>query len=88
MARRLVKVYLTKEQKQILDWICHKLGMDKSEVLRMAFMNYAEKLSLIKEKYMEKFRDLSKTSSALLFYSFYFHKHMLLDGSVVESINS
>ena len=50
VARKPVKVYLTKEQKQILERICHKLGMDESEVLRMAFMNYAEKLSLIKEK--------------------------------------
>jgi len=39
-----VKVYLTKEQMQILEWICHKLGMDESEVLCMAFMDYAKSI--------------------------------------------
>ena len=50
VARRLVKVYLTNEQKQILEQICGKLGMDKSEVLRKAFLDYAEKLNLVTEK--------------------------------------
>jgi len=49
MARKLVKVYLTPEQKKLLERICHSLGMDESEVLRVAFMDYAKSLSLITE---------------------------------------
>jgi len=41
MARKIVKVYLTPEQKRLLERICHSLGMDESEVLRVAFMDYA-----------------------------------------------
>jgi len=50
MPRKVVKVYLTPQQKRVLEKICHSLGMDESEVLRKAFMDYAEKLSLITEK--------------------------------------
>jgi hypothetical protein len=50
MARKVVKVYLTPQQKRILEKICYQLGMDESEVLRYAFMEYAEKLSLITER--------------------------------------
>jgi len=49
MARKIVKVYLTPEQKKLLERICHSLGMDESEVLRVAFMDYAKSLSLITE---------------------------------------
>lgn len=50
MARKIVKVYLTPEQKKLLERICHSLGMDESEVLRYAFMDYARSLSLVTEK--------------------------------------
>jgi len=50
MPRKIVKVYLTPQQKHILERICLSLGMDESEVLRKAFMDYAEKLSLITER--------------------------------------
>ena len=50
MARKIVKVYLTPEQKKLLERICHSLGMDESEVLRVAFMDYAKSLSLITER--------------------------------------
>jgi len=50
MARKIVKVYLTPEQKKLLERICHSLGMDESEVLRHAFMDYAKSLSLVTEK--------------------------------------
>ena len=49
MARKIVKVYLTPEQKRLLERICHNLGMNESEVLRVAFMDYAKSLSLITE---------------------------------------
>jgi len=47
--KRIVKVALSKEQKEILDEIAIKLGISESEALRTAFMNYAKELSLIKE---------------------------------------
>jgi hypothetical protein len=50
MARKLVKVYLPPQQKLILEKICHYLGMDESEVMRYAFMEFAKELSLVKEK--------------------------------------
>ena len=48
--RKVVKVYLTPEQKRILERICYRLGMDESEVLRQAFMEYAKSISLITER--------------------------------------
>ena len=50
MVRKIVKVYLTPEQKKLLERICESLGMDESEVLRHAFMDYAKSLSLVTEK--------------------------------------
>jgi hypothetical protein len=50
MPRKVVKVYLTPEQKRILERICHRLGMDESAVLRQAFMEYAKSISLITER--------------------------------------
>jgi len=50
MARKIVKVYLTPEQKKVLETICRRLGMDESEVLRVAFMDYAKSLSLVTEQ--------------------------------------
>jgi hypothetical protein len=50
MARKVVKVYLTPQQKRILEKICYQLGMDESEVLRYAFMEYAKELNLITER--------------------------------------
>jgi len=50
MSRKIVKVYLTPEQKLLLETICNSLGMDESEVLRHAFMEYAKSLSLVTEK--------------------------------------
>ncbi|MEM2780839.1 MAG: ribbon-helix-helix protein, CopG family [Candidatus Bathyarchaeia archaeon] len=45
-----VKVYLSKEQKQLLDRIAQSLGIGESEVLRQAFMDYAKSLSLVTDK--------------------------------------
>lgn len=55
MARKVVKVYLTPEQKRLLERICNSLGMDESAVLRYAFMEYAKSISLITEKCRIKF---------------------------------
>jgi hypothetical protein len=49
--RSIVRVVLSPQHKWILlDVICHKLGKSESETLRIAFLQYAEKLSLITEK--------------------------------------
>ncbi|MEM3726136.1 MAG: ribbon-helix-helix protein, CopG family [Candidatus Bathyarchaeia archaeon] len=44
-----IKVYLTQRQKQILEKLCEVLGTSESEALRLALVNYAEKLQLLKE---------------------------------------
>lgn len=48
--KRIVKVVLSKEQKEILDELARRLGTSESETMRMALMDYAKELSLIKEK--------------------------------------
>jgi len=46
----IVKVVLSKEQKEILDELARRLGTSKSETLRMALMDYAKELSLVTER--------------------------------------
>ncbi len=46
----IVKVVLSKEQREILDELARRLGISESETLRMALMDYAKELSLIREK--------------------------------------
>jgi predicted transcriptional regulator len=48
--KRIVKVVLSKEQKEILDELARRLGTSESETLRMALMDYAKELSLINER--------------------------------------
>jgi len=48
LARKVVRVYLSPQQKSILERICQLLGTNESEALRLALVNYAEKLRLIK----------------------------------------
>jgi len=50
MPRKVVRVYLTPQQRRILEEICERLGMHESDVLRTAFMFFAEKLGLLKQK--------------------------------------
>lgn len=49
MRKSLIKVYLSKEQRQLLRRIAEGLGIGESEVLRQAFMEYAKSISLITE---------------------------------------
>jgi hypothetical protein len=46
----IVRVVLSPQHKELLDKICQKLGQSESETLRIAFLRYAEKLSLVTEK--------------------------------------
>lgn len=45
----VVKVVLSKEQRGILSELARRLGISESETLRMALMDYAKELSLMKE---------------------------------------
>ena len=47
--KRVVKVVLSKEQKEILTELARRLGTSESETLRMALMDYVKELSLMKE---------------------------------------
>jgi len=46
----IVKVVLSKEQKEILNELARRLGISESETLRMALMDHAKELSLVKER--------------------------------------
>jgi len=46
----IAKVVLSREQKEILDELARRLGTSESETLRMALMDYAKELSLIRER--------------------------------------
>jgi len=46
----IVKVVLSREQKEILNELARRLGTSESETLRMALMDYAKELSLVREK--------------------------------------
>lgn len=48
--KRVVKVVLSVEQKEILEELSRRLGTSESETLRMALMDYAKELSLMKER--------------------------------------
>jgi len=48
--KSIVKVVLSREQKEILDELARRLGTSESETLRMALMDYAKELSLISER--------------------------------------
>ncbi|MEM2968005.1 MAG: ribbon-helix-helix protein, CopG family [Candidatus Bathyarchaeia archaeon] len=45
----VVKVVLSKEQREILSELARRLGASESETLRLALMDYAKELSLMKE---------------------------------------
>jgi hypothetical protein len=44
-----IKVVLSKEQKDILYELARRLGTSEREMLRMALMDYAKDLSMVKE---------------------------------------
>ena len=45
----VVKVWLSVEQREILVELARRLGASESEILRLALMDYAKELSLVKE---------------------------------------
>ena len=48
--KRVVKVVLSDEQRDMLKELATRLGTSESETLRMALMDYAKELSLMKER--------------------------------------
>lgn len=52
--KRIVKVVLSKEQKEILEELARRLGASESETMRMALMDYAKELSLVEERIRNK----------------------------------
>jgi hypothetical protein len=50
----VVKVVLSKEQKEMLDELAVRLGTSESETLRMALMDYAKELDLVRERVQKK----------------------------------
>ena len=48
--KRVVKVVLSDEQRDMLKELATRLGSSESETLRMALMDYAKELSLMKER--------------------------------------
>lgn len=56
----VVKVVLSREQKEILDELARRLGISESETLRMALMDYAKETSLITERIRRTSSPLSK----------------------------
>jgi hypothetical protein len=51
MPRKVVKVYIPKEMKVMLEVACIKLGLPESEVMRLAFFELASKHSLVTESF-------------------------------------
>ncbi|MEM1566772.1 MAG: ribbon-helix-helix protein, CopG family [Candidatus Bathyarchaeia archaeon] len=56
----IVKVILSKEQKEMLEELARRLGTSESETMRIALMDYAKALSLVRERVQ---RRSSSTSS-------------------------
>jgi hypothetical protein len=48
--KRVVKVLLSNEQRELLDLLRMRLGISQSEALRTAFMGYVKDLNLLSEK--------------------------------------
>jgi len=45
----IIRVVLSKEQREILDTLTKRLGMSESELMRTAFMEYAHSLGIISD---------------------------------------
>jgi hypothetical protein len=51
--REIVKVVISRQQREILRQIAIRLGQSESEIMRTAFMQYAKELSLVTQKVHE-----------------------------------
>jgi len=53
----VVKVVLSKEQREILTELATRLGTSESETMRMALMDYAKELNLLQERIQQRRRE-------------------------------
>lgn len=49
MPRKVVKVYIPKELKTMLEGMAQTLGLDESELLRVALLDYASKHGVLSQ---------------------------------------
>ena len=56
----VVKVVLSREQREILDELSRRLGTSQSETLRTALMDYSKELGLMKERVLGINKGFSK----------------------------
>ncbi|MEM3798218.1 MAG: ribbon-helix-helix protein, CopG family [Candidatus Bathyarchaeia archaeon] len=59
----IVKVILSKEQKEMLQELARRLGTSESETMRMALMDYVKSLSLMEERVKRQAHSFSKFDS-------------------------
>lgn len=48
--KRVVKVLLSNEQRELLNLLRKRFGISKSEAMRTAFMGYVKNLNMLSEK--------------------------------------
>ncbi len=61
----IVKVILSKEQKEMLEELARRLGTSESETMRIALMDYAKALSLVRERVQRRSSSTSSFDSKL-----------------------
>ena len=54
MARKIVRMYISPEQKTLLKRVCQTLGTHESEVLRHTFLENTNHVGLLSERGLEK----------------------------------
>ena len=57
MPKKVVKVYISPQQKRILQRMCVNIGLAESEALRMAFLDYAKNIGIMAEKVQGQMAD-------------------------------
>jgi len=50
MRKRPIKVYLSKEQVEMLDRACQAIGEDRSRFISMALLNYLKDINLVRKR--------------------------------------
>jgi len=50
MPKRVIKVYLSSQQLEMLKFVCSKLGRDYSGFFEDLFMRYCETINLVRER--------------------------------------
>jgi len=48
--KKPIKVYLSREQLEMLDRVCQAIGEDRSRLISMVLLDYLKDISLVKER--------------------------------------